>query len=113
VAHPGAIHSGLDVTIVILGKCTWARKFLDWEVQASLRLPTPNGLLAILLDERIRPPLPNRVALNKDSGYAAYHFYPGLARRPRDWIETAYAARTRVNIVNNPRERFSYNRSCA
>jgi hypothetical protein len=101
------------VTIVLVGKCTWARRFVDWEVQASLRQPNPNGLLAILIDERIRPPLPNRVQLNKDSGYAAYHFYPDSSAVLGDWIETAYVVRTRVNLVKNPRERFSYNRSCA
>ena len=25
------------VTIVLMGKCTWARRFVDWEIQASLR----------------------------------------------------------------------------
>jgi hypothetical protein len=28
------------VTIVLVGACTWARKFVDWEVQASLRRPS-------------------------------------------------------------------------
>ena len=27
------------VTIVLAGACTWARKLVDWEVQASLRQP--------------------------------------------------------------------------
>jgi hypothetical protein len=105
------------VTIVLVGKCTWARRFVDWEVQASLRKPAnglPNGLLAILLDRSLRPALPNRVKLNKDSGYAEYHYYPGSAATLGDWIETAYAGRTgRENLRKNPRERFSYNRSCS
>src|SRR5690625_1135126 len=40
------------VTIVLIGKCTWSRKFVDWEVSASLRnTPTASrsGLLAITL----------------------------------------------------------------
>jgi hypothetical protein len=28
------------VTIVLIGRCTLARRFVDWEVQASLRNPT-------------------------------------------------------------------------
>jgi hypothetical protein len=101
------------VTIVLVGRCTWARRFVDWEVQASLRRPSPNGLLAILLDESIRPDLPNRVQLNRDSGYAKYHYYPGSASVLGDWIEDAYAARTtREGLIKNPRERFSYNRRC-
>ena len=39
------------VTIVLIGKCTWARRFVDWEIQASLRQsesgPAHNGLVAI------------------------------------------------------------------
>ena len=35
------------VTIVMCGKCTWARRYVDWEIQASLRAGetvTPNSL---------------------------------------------------------------------
>src|SRR5437667_8938827 len=38
------------VTIPLIGKCTWARKYVDWEVYASLRNDKNNrrnGLLAI------------------------------------------------------------------
>lgn len=38
------------VTLVLMGKCTWARRYVDWEIQASLRsgeTVTPNGLLGI------------------------------------------------------------------
>lgn len=105
------------VTIVLIGKCTWARRFVDWEVQASLRKPAnglPNGLLAILLDSALRPPLPDRVKLNTDSGYADYHHYPASAGILGDWIETAFAARTqREHLRSNPRERYTYNRSCS
>ena len=40
------------VTIVLVGKCTWARRFVDWELQSGLRrgqTVTPNGLLGIVL----------------------------------------------------------------
>jgi hypothetical protein len=36
------------VTLVAIGACTWARKFVDWEIYSSRRAdPTPNGLLAV------------------------------------------------------------------
>lgn len=38
------------VTLVMLGKCTWGRRYVDWEIQASLRAPQnglTNGRLAI------------------------------------------------------------------
>lgn len=62
------------VTIVLIGKCTWARRFVDWEVQASLRNPAdgyPNGVVAIQLWESYKT-LPNRVQLNVDSGYSKF-----------------------------------------
>jgi hypothetical protein len=40
------------VTIVLLGACTWARRYVDWEVYSSLRDSKSskiNGLLAISL----------------------------------------------------------------
>ena len=40
--------SDSTVTIVMLGKCTWARRYVDWEIQSSLRngaTVTANGLL--------------------------------------------------------------------
>lgn len=104
------------VTIVLIGPCTWSRRFVDWEIQASLRQPAgvlPNGLIGILLDKSIRPPLPPRFALNRDSGYAKYHYYPATVAALEDWIEDAYWARTgRSRLIRNPRDRFLRNRAC-
>jgi hypothetical protein len=52
------------VTIVLVGKCTWARKYVDWEVYSSLRNDKNNprnGLLAIELPSRGTGALPARV----------------------------------------------------
>jgi hypothetical protein len=104
------------VTIVLIGRCTWARRFVDWEVQASLRrtaLGRPNGLLAVLLDSSIRPTLPPRVKLNRDSKYAQYHYYPRDSATLGTWIERAYWARSNLTRrIRNPRERLRYNRRC-
>ncbi len=104
------------VTIVLIGQCTWARKFVDWELQASLRRNAdglPNGLIGILLNEKIRPTLPPRFQLNRDSGYAKYHHYPPNVATLENWIEDAYKARVlRARLIRNPRERFTYNRRC-
>lgn len=103
------------VTIVLIGQCTWARRYVDWEVQASLRQPAnglPNGLLAIQLAEHHRS-LPNRVKLNVDSGYAKFYKYPQSQDNLNRLIEEAYQARTTLaNKIENPRDRFSYNRTC-
>src|SRR5690606_37032183 len=41
-----------SVTLVLLGSCTWARRYVDWEVYSSLRSSKHskvNGLLAVQL----------------------------------------------------------------
>lgn len=103
------------VTIVLIGKCTWARRFVDWEVQASLRNPSdgyPNGLVAIQLWESYKT-LPNRVQLNVDSEYSKFYKYPSSSTSLSNIIDEAYDARfDKDHLINNPRDRFSYNRSC-
>jgi hypothetical protein len=105
------------VTVVLIGKCTWSRRFVDWEIQSSLRRPAnghPNGLLGILLDSSIRPSLPPRFEANRASGYARYHYYPKDVATLESWIENSYEARVaRRNKIVNSRERFKYNRSCS
>ncbi|GAB2477537.1 TIR domain-containing protein [Luteococcus sediminum] len=109
------------VTIVLVGKCTWARKFVDWEVAASLRnTPTASrsGLLAITLPsaaDYYDKQLPARVADNVDGedGYARWWKYPTSASSLASLIETAYEARsTRAYLVDNTRDLRSYNSSC-
>lgn len=89
------------VTLVAIGKCTWARKYVDWEIYTSLRSdPTPHGLLGMQLPsisgERLH--IPERLSLNLgDSyrlGYADYYPYPSSQSELRTWIEQAFAKRT-------------------
>lgn len=109
------------VTIVLIGKCTWARKYVDWEIQASLRrgeTVTPNGLLGILLPSYKKSGYPNRLNLNlkqegQDDCYARWIDYPTRRDTLANAIDGAFNARTsRAYLINNPRERFSNNRQC-
>lgn len=109
------------VTIVLVGKCTWARKFVDWEVAASLRntsTASRSGLLAITLPsaaDYYGKKLPARVQDNVDGedGYARWWKYPSSASGLADMIETAYGYRsTRDFLVDNSRDLRSYNSSC-
>ena len=105
------------VTIVLIGKCTWARRFVDWEIQSSLRQPAtglPNGLLGVLLDKNSNSGTPpNRLKLNIDSGYAQWYRYPTSSQLLSRWIDEAFNARTALATkIRNPRERFLYNRTC-
>lgn len=103
------------VTLVLIGKCTWARRFVDWEVQASLRKPKdgyPNGLLAVQLWESYTE-LPERVKLNIDSEYAKFYKYPSSSTSLSNMIDEAWDARfEKFNLIKNPRERFRNNRQC-
>lgn len=116
------------VTLVMLGRCTWARRYVDWEIQASLRRGVsliPNGLLAIKLPSFIEgTPFPERLDANLASGtdqangmmfrYAAHMSYPSSLSALSEAIEGAYQRRTtHANNIINRRERFSYNRQCA
>lgn len=110
------------VTIVLIGKCTWARKYVDWEIQASLRhgdTVTPNGLIGIVLPSAgKKPTAPERLRLNlkgdnSDEGYARWYWYPDRKDTLRNQIEDAFQARkNRDNLIENPRDRFKYNRTC-
>lgn len=110
------------VTIVLIGRCTWARRYVDWEIQASLRqglTVTPNGLLGIVLPSAGRNPTPpDRLSMNlrgenSDEGYARWYWYPSGKELLGYWIEDAFQARTsRSNLIVNPWERFIYNKSC-
>jgi hypothetical protein len=103
------------VTIVLIGKCTWARRFVDWEVQASLRNPAdgyPNGVVAIQLWDSYTT-LPNRVNLNVDSGYSKFYKHPASSAALEKLIDEAFDARSdKQNLIENPRDRFTNNRSC-
>lgn len=110
------------VTIVLIGKCAWARRYIDWEIQASLRRGesvTPNGLLGIVLPSAGKKPIPpdrlgnNLKGENSDEGYARWYWYPQRKDTLSNWIEDAFRSRTsRAYLITNPRDRFKYNRQC-
>lgn len=82
-------------TIVLVGPCTWPRRVIDWEIQASLRPAGgyPNGLVGIGLTPGKRPPLPSRFELIRASGCARCHDYPPGIATLGAWIEDAFQAR--------------------
>lgn len=111
------------MTIVMVGRCTWARRYVDWEIQASLRRSTdlvPNGLMGIILPSGVGATVPNRLQINRirDSndtpvGYARLYDYPSSAWELSGLIAEAYQRRgTHTHLINNPRERPRYNTTC-
>lgn len=111
------------VTIVLLGSCTHSRRYVDWEIKASLQRggvggQLPHGLIAInLCRQNSAKFLPPRFIDNwNDSNqncYARFYRYPNNANELREWIEDAFSARTtRANLINNSMSMMKYNRAC-
>lgn len=103
---------GTSVTIVLIGHETWKRRYVDWEIAASLRnTPTSsaNGLVGINLpsaDSAVGKLLPDRLAdnVNGSHGYARWWKYPNSAESLANMIEEAYTARTaKYHLRNNSR----------
>ena len=113
------------VTVVLVGRCTWQRNHVDWEIGSSLRATTNNprcGLLGIWLpthpDYRrntYRPRLlPPRLADNygNENPFARMYKWPNpwSTAKVRGWIHAAFERRRTVN-PNNARTQFRNNRS--
>ena len=108
------------VTIVLIGKCTKSRRYVDWEIASTFRNDPNNkrsGLLAINLPSMGKNgALPPRLADNvdKDKLYARYYTYPKSAGQLEEWIEDAFQARsTRKDLIVNSRDLFINNRPCS
>ena len=109
------------VTLLFIGKCTWSRKYIDWEISASLRNDAKNkrsGLLAITPPDKSHNTLPTRFADNYTPdqlsvSYARYIYYPTTSAALRNAIQDAFAARdARASLVKNSRVLRQINSAC-
>ena len=107
------------VTLVLIGRCTWARRYVDWELQSSLRQgvsTTPNGVLGIILPSYRKNGYPDRLNENLNGTgdyYARVIDYPSRSDHLAMWIDDAFLARSqRAHLIQNPRDRFKHNRQC-
>lgn len=110
------------VTIVLIGRCTWSRRFVDWEIAASLRNTATskrNGLLAIKLPSaagasiKLPERLKDNLVQSFGQSYAQYQEYPFSANILADYIEQAYSARTFLShLVDNSRQLSRNNKYC-
>ena|ERR1700677_993565 len=121
-----------SVTIVLVGKCTHSRRYVDWEIKSSLRRgqSVPNGLLAYVLPSArpstnpitgVRaawPHLPPRLQANwnfnrQDLSYARYYESPGTAEQVRRAIESVVWDRTnRAHLITNDSDMMKNNAKC-
>ena len=112
--------SNTTVTIVLIGECTKARKYVDWEIASSLRNDPVNGrsgLLGINMKSvGSRGLAPRRLLDNYDSedkggAYALYQTYPSTAQALRNAIQTAFDRRE-THSPKTTRALFKNNRPC-
>ena len=112
----------VSVTVVLVGRCTWQRKYVDWEIGASLRDTRTNprcGLLGILLpthpdfeEARYRSQLiPPRLAANceGDDPFALIYDWSGDPSEVRSWVHRAFLRRKRQPDPDNSRQPFGKN----
>ena len=111
------------VTVVLVGRCTWQRRYVDWEIGASLTDTRHNarcGLLGILLpshpnygkdnyNSRLIPP---RLARNLggDSPFADLYDWTGDEAKLAEWIDRAFLRRNKDPPPDNSYRHFAKNR---
>lgn len=111
------------VTVVLVGRSTWQRKHVDWEIGSSIRDTKLNprcGLLGILLPthwnynkrEYNRRLIPPRLYDNcKGSNpFASIYDWSSDPDEVREWIHEAFQQRHKILPVNS-RPQYKNNRS--
>ena len=88
--------TGTSCTVVLVGASTWGRKFVDWEIEATLQ--KQHGLIGLVLPTlpivNNTANIPDRFWDNVSSGYAHWQMWSDLLARPRlltTWITEATA----------------------
>jgi hypothetical protein len=70
----GDFMTGTAMTIVLCGRDTWKRKYVDWEIKATL--DKRHALLGIGLPDAAGAPVPDRLRDNLLTGYACLYEWP-------------------------------------
>lgn len=117
--------AGTSCTVVLIGKCTWARRYVDWEIAATLRNFTDSargGLIGVQLpsaSDHGWSTLPPRLGLNissangVDTGYA--RFYPPAPSNDSivRWVDDAVARRDEMEPASgSTSDLMVNNRTC-
>ena len=115
--------SQVSVTIVLIGGCTWQRKYVDWEIGVSLRDTQTNprcGLLGIVLPSHpdferrdyCSRRIPPRLTANcdEDISFASVYDWSDDPAEVRGWIHQAFLRRRRQPDPDNSYPLFADNR---
>ena len=115
--------SNATVTVVLVGCCTWRRKYVDWEIGASLTDTDKNdrcGLLGILLPnhpchrEGYNPRLvPPRLASNlgDEKSFASLYDWTDDKEALARWVDSAFQRRKKDPQPDNSYMPFAKNRT--
>jgi hypothetical protein len=117
--------AGTSCTVVLIGKCTWARRYVDWEIAATLRNfadSARGGLIGVQLpsaQDHGWATLPPRLALNSsnegvtETGYA--RFYPPAPSNDTiaRWVDEAVVRRDEMEpATGSTSDLMVNNRTC-
>lgn len=102
------------VTVVLIGKHTWQRKHVDWEIYSSLRDTQNNprsGLMGLILPTYPRPPsepnkyfihkVPPRLYDNIQCGYANIYPWSNDPIKIQEWIHEAFQRKDKIIPINS------------
>jgi hypothetical protein len=116
--------AGTSCTIVLLGKCTWARRYVDWEIAATVRNfdDSPRGgLIGVHLPSagsgRFKNPA--RLEMNLETangasvGYARVYGVAPSDGTVAQWVDEAVARRDTIEpAVGSTLDLMVNNKSC-
>ncbi len=100
------------VTVVLIGKKTWQRRHVDWEISASIRSTIYNprsGLLGIILPTYPRASsdgydsytIPPRLHDNIECGYAKIYNWSDDPSAVQSWIQDAFERKDKIDPDNS------------
>lgn len=101
--------TGSSCTIVMVGAQTYLRKYVDWEIKATL--DAQHGLIGIRLptaptDAQGKVTVPGRLYDNIQSGYALWTSWSDIAKGAVDMNGLIEQANSRnKNLINNTRDK--------
>jgi len=101
--------SGSSCTIVLVGKDTWGRKYVDWEIKATLE--KEHGLIGVQLptasvsaDKKVT--VPGRLYDNIKTAYAVWTNWQNITAGVVTCTQLIEQANVRdKKLINNSRER--------
>lgn len=96
--------TGTSCTIVLIGAQTHQRKYVDWEIKATLA--KQHGLLGIVLPTHVLNPsgqivVPDRFLDNYTSGYAVWTRWQDLTIQGFTWLLETAIAKPKALIDNS------------